>query len=308
MTTATATIIRHIRRYNILKMDDWVETVLKRSIDQLPSIKKIPKEILNEYLIKKKPLMLMLKEERYYGKLLWAGENSIEVEVKDPPPLTKNDRVLIIIDHPSLKKYNVLQVRQEKKLQNRMVFIVDDPRFDKRFALPFDVPVSLYPVPKPIIQKLDSQELSLVREFVWDGGRTDVVCNGYLDYFTNYVEFFTEGADKFRIKSIVDPYHDKILHQKPLTGMLKDISQGGVCISWDKLDTPHNTFFFVLQLPGRKNEGDLTIRLLGHNRGIRPAYDGTVNLSAAFFKRIKDQYLSEHLTMLSLAETGKQET
>ncbi|MBF0508852.1 MAG: PilZ domain-containing protein [Deltaproteobacteria bacterium] len=289
------------KRYVQIPMDGGLDSIFAKSMDQIPSLTKLNREVLQDFVDKKKKLTLLVGQQRFSMALSSFGKDTVGLETGQPISISKNDRLLIIIEHPKLVRLIVLQVSFVRRDLVCSWFKIRDPRFDQRFKLTSEVGVKAFPVPASVFDELKVKSASLIREYSNAHMEDSAIGVSYCDYLTRHVGSLPDGDhSNFDISELIHPAYEEILTQEPVTGRLEDISLGGMRMTVEaKARQKKNALIFETKLPVAQGRGFSKIKVMGVVRGFSPMEEGTVGLNVKFLTRIEDEALGRQLFIMS---------
>ncbi|MBF0551166.1 MAG: hypothetical protein HQK60_11590, partial [Deltaproteobacteria bacterium] len=170
------------KRYVQIPMDGGIDSIFSKSMDQIPSLMKLNREVLRDFVEKKKKLILLVGQQRFSMALSSFGKDSVGLETSQHITISKNDRLLIIIEHPKLVRLIVLQVSFVRRDLACSWFKIKDPRFDQRFKLASEVGVKAFPVPTSVFDEIKVKSASLIREYSNAYMEDSAIGVSYCDY------------------------------------------------------------------------------------------------------------------------------
>ncbi|MBU0484907.1 MAG: hypothetical protein KKB30_10385 [Proteobacteria bacterium] len=240
---------------------EHINELINRNNVQIRSLDVLDQDLYARYLVGGKAI-LILRAKVYEKKVRVITEEMLEIESNELAGYVKSGDKLIVVLPGSGKKRFVLQGQVQNIFVDRFRVTILDPRFNQRFSGETSGVSRFWEVPEVVLLKLQNRELRLFRRE-----------NGTV------IEHLSES------ESGTDETIDcvKLLATSPISGVLIDISCGGLCLRVGSGNCEHlakSIVYVGLDFQGHVEEGDeveaagMCIKIFAIVRKFRHAPEG----------------------------------
>lgn len=288
------------KNYLVIPVTNKAALFQDESAIQIRRVDSLPPSIINDFVQHRRPVIIILKNQRHTGILVRSIGETLELDIKSHPLLSRDDNILIIFDHPKLRPFRVMQTQFVRKSFNWFMFESRDPRLDYRYGFHSNIEVNIFPIPGSVLEFLLSQRLVILREIVVDQETPEHPFCGCFDYLMPHDNLPEPDTGIFA----VHPVHDEIVSQKPTQATLKNMSLGGIGIILPETAIPgpiRKAFFFELNLTLGEAKLNIGLRVIGVVRHSKPTQGGLVELNVTWIRRISDDIIGSKLKIMAEA-------
>ena len=290
----------------ILDIGDKIHSIVYKRFVQVNHPHKIEPRVLESYISGEnhKGLILAHGEATTKASIININSNFIVVDLLEGSfNLERNNRVLIVFNHPSYNTTFVLQTMVERTSFSECCLRYLDPRFEKRYKFQLKNELEFYCVPPEIYNLIKNRQVQLTRQTIVDKGDqeekiiiSDNICSGI-----NLRELNNKNLDLNTDN--LHPEYRSLLEKPSKKAFLKDISLGGLCIVVD--EEPYEKEGLILvkeEIPPINSCNSaivcnrLSLHLFGSIRGINKTGE-RYGVHIAFLKRLNAHFSDSHFSV-----------
>ena len=283
----------------IVDISNKIHDLIYRNLVQVNHPHKIEPRVLESYISgdNQKDLILTHGEATTKASILNINQNSIVVELlKESFKLGKNNRTLIVFNHPTYNKTFVIQAIVERTDFSKCWLKYLDPRFDNRYKFQLKNDLNFYSVPSIFYNFIKNRQVQIIRQTLIDKEEQEkrITLNDGIYSGVNLNDPNIENLD-LDADNLHSDYRS-MLEKPPKKASLKDISRGGSCIVLD--EEPYESKGLILvniETPSINFDdpkvvcNPLSLQLLGAIRGISKI-DDKYGVHIAFLKRLNTDF------------------
>jgi len=283
----------------IIDISDRIHDMIYQDLVQVNHPYKIESRVLESYISgeNQKNLILAHGEATTKASILKINQSSIVIELlKKSFKLEKDNRVLIVFNHPTYNKTFVLQTMVEKTVFSKCWLKYLDPRLYKRYKFQLKNDLKFYSVPSKIYNLIKNRQVQIIRQTLVDKEEQEkrLTLNDSIYSGVNLNDPNIENLD-LDADNLHSDYRS--LSEKPSKkASLKDISRGGLCIILDEEVYESEGLILVnIGIPSINSDdpqvvcNPLSLQLLGAIRGISKI-NSKYGVHIAFLKRLNADF------------------
>jgi len=243
----------------------------------LNSFSKLPANILNLLKSGKLKPLLVYQRNIYPVQILILDDHTFSLNKEGLPSLQPFEVFLLVIPQGDVRY--IFQARLSKEEgQNYIVFILD-PRSEPRLSIPKPIPSFLSFIPPAYVNKLLRNENYYLMRQINFATEVDFISKKEI-YIYDFV------LDE---KSMVDEEFKKHVQRVFLTGILKDLSRSGACVTTKgRINIAEDTLIFYLRFEVPTKEKLMKFALFSLLRDVTYQEDNT-NLHFNFLTSLKPE-------------------
>ena len=243
----------------------------------LNSFSKLPTNILDLLKSGKLKPLLVYQRNIYPVQILILDDHTFSLNKEGLPSLQPFEVFLLVIPQGDVRY--IFQARLSKEEGQNYIVSILDPGSEPRLSIPKPIPSFLSFIPPPYVNKLlRNEHYYLMREINF---ATEV------DFISkNEVYIYDLVLDE---KSMVDEEFKKHVQRVFLTGILKDLSRSGACVTTKgKINLTEDSLVFYLRFEVPTKERLMKFALFSLLRDISYQEDNT-NLHFSFLTSLKPE-------------------
>ncbi|MCC6026772.1 MAG: hypothetical protein LM575_07370 [Caldimicrobium sp.] len=243
----------------------------------LNSFSKLPTNILDLLKSGKLKPLLVYQRNIYPVQILILDDHTFSLNKEGLPSLQPFEVFLLVIPQGDVRY--IFQARLSKEEGQNYIVSIIDPRSEPRLSIPKPIPTFLFFIPPGYVNKLlQNEHYYLMREINF---ATEV------DFISkNEVYIYDLVLDE---KSMVDEEFKKHVQRVFLTGILKDLSRSGACVTTKgRINLAEDSLVFYLRFEVPTKERLMKFALFSLLRDISYQEDNT-NLHFNFLTSLKPE-------------------
>lgn len=279
----------------IIDISDSIHDIIYKRLVQVNHPHKIEPRVLESYISGEnhKDLILAHGEATTKASIININSDFIVVDLLEGSfKLERNNRVLIVFNHPSYNTTFVLQTMVERTSFSECWLRYLDPRFEKRYKFQLKNELEFYCVPSEIYNLIKNRQVQLSRQTIMDKGDQEekIIISDNIYSGINLRELNNKNLDLNTDN--LHPEYSSLLEKPPKKASLKDISLGGLCIVVDEEPYEKEGLILVkVEIPPINSDNSavvcnpLSLQLFGSIRGISKI-DERYGVHIGFLKKL----------------------
>jgi hypothetical protein len=230
----------------------------------LNSFPKLPTNILDLLKSGKLKPLLVYQRNIYPVQILILDNNNYTLNKEGLPKLQPLDVFLLVIPHGNFRY--IFQSEVIKEDENNYLVTILDPRSEPRFSIPKPIPSFLSFIPPAYVNKLlQNEHYYLMREINF-ATEADFISKKEIYIYDLVLD------EKSRIHEEFKKHVQRVF----LTGILKDLSRSGACITTKgRINIAEDTLVFYLRFEVSTKERFKKFALFGLLRDVSYQEDNT---------------------------------
>jgi len=243
----------------------------------LNSFSKLPTNALDLLKSRRLKPLLVYQKNIYPVQILILDDYTFSLNKEGLPSLQLFEVFLLVVPQGDVRY--IFQARLSKEEGQNYIVSIIDPRSEPRLSIPKPTPTFLSFIPPAYVNKLLQNEHYYLMREVNFATEVDLISK-------NEVYIYDLVLDE---KSMVDEEFKKYVQRVFLTGILKDLSRSGACVTTKgRINIAEDTLVFYLRFEVPTKERLMKFALFSLLRDISYQEDNT-NLHLSFLTSLKPE-------------------
>ena len=296
------------KHIEIIDASEKIHEIIYKVIVQINDPRKMDKRILENFVGEgsSQRVTLVKGDQSCKGDLLNTDPYSMSISLPDDCfEIERDDKILMQFKHPTYDTCFVIQTIVKNVYSSWVNVECQDPRYDQRYNFKLQSEIEIFELPHKFYNLIKKRKVHIIREILYQATGKGKPVHVYTEGIYSGLNLKNGDLEGLNLgEKYLHPDLSRMLTTTPLKGVLRNISQGGICILLDdKLYDRRNLLLIRLTTPLLEgintalNCDSLSLSILGVIRSLS-TIGRKHGLHIQYLKRLEVEHLDSTLSIL----------